>query len=233
MAGLFAIADLHLSSSGAKPMDVFGELWKNHPGRIAAAWDGAVAAGDTVLLPGDLSWARDLDEASADLAWIGARPGVKYLLRGNHDGWWTSIAQVRRALPPNCHALQNDAFDLGPVVLVGARGWISPDDPMAKAEDEAIFVRERSRLQLSIADADRRFGRSKPRVAMLHYPPWIEGRAPTSVVADLVAGGVTTCVYGHLHGADHALGVRGEREGIRFHLAAADAIGFAPLPLPV
>jgi hypothetical protein len=158
---------------------------------------------------------------------------VKYLLRGNHDGWWTSIAQVRRALPPNCHALQNDAFDLGPAVLVGARGWISPDDPMSKAGDEAIFVRERSRLQLSIADADRRFGRSKPRLAMLHYPPWIEGRAPTSVVADLVAGGVTTCVYGHLHGADHALAVRGEREGIRFHLAAADAIGFAPLPVPV
>jgi predicted phosphohydrolase len=230
MAGLFAIADLHLSSSGAKPMDVFGELWKNHPERIAAAW---VAAGDTVLLPGDLSWARDLDEARADLAWIGARPGVKYLLRGNHDGWWTSIAQVRRALPPNCHALQNDAFDLGPAVLVGARGWISPDDPMSKAGDEAIFVRERSRLQLSIADADRRFGRSKPRLAMLHYPPWIEGRAPTSVVADLVAGGVTTCVYGHLHGADHALAVRGEREGIRSHLAAADAIGFAPLPVPV
>jgi hypothetical protein len=231
MARLFAIADLHLSLSGAKPMDVFGALWKNHPERIAAAWDALVAPGDAVLLPGDLSWARNLEEAREDLAWIGARPGVKILLRGNHDGWWAAIARVRRALPPGCHALQNDAFDLSGVVVVGARGWLAPDDPTALAGDEAIFLRELTRLRLSIADADRRFGRETPRVAMLHYPPWIEGRAPTGVVDVLREGGVRTCVYGHLHGADHALGVQGDREGIRFHLVAADAIGFAPLPV--
>ena len=212
-------------------MDVFGPLWVDHPQRIAAAWDAAVAPGDAVLVPGDLSWARDLDEARGDLAWIGARPGVKYLLRGNHDGWWASIARVRQALPLGCHALQNDAFDLGDAVLVGARGWTAPDDPLAAEGDPAIFLRELTRLRLSIADADRRFGRGSPRVAMLHYPPWIEGRAPTGVVDVLRDGGVRTCVYGHLHGADHALGVQGERDGIRFHLVAADAVGFAPLPL--
>ena len=212
-------------------MDVFGALWKDHPERIAAAWDATVAPGDTVLVPGDVSWARDLEEARGDLAWIGARPGVKLLLRGNHDGWWTSIAKVRRALPDGCHALQNDAFDFGDVVLVGARGWTAPDDPMALPGDAAIFTRELDRLRLSIADADRRFGRLSPRVAMVHYPPWILGRAPTEVVSVLRQGGVRTCVYGHLHGADHALGVQGEREGIRFHLVAADAIGFAPRPL--
>ena len=109
MARIFAIADLHLSASGTKPMDVFGEVWKDHPARIAAAWDATVSAGDTLLLPGDLSWARDLVEARGDLAWIGARPGLKFLLRGNHDGWWGSVASVRRALPPGCYALQNDA----------------------------------------------------------------------------------------------------------------------------
>jgi len=213
-------------------MDVFGALWKDHAARIAAAWDAAVAPGDAVLLPGDLSWARDLDEARGDLSWIGARPGVKFLLRGNHDGWWASVAKVRRALPPGCHALQNDAFDLGEVVLVGARGWTAPDDPGAAEGDAAIFLRELTRLRLSIADADRRFGRRKPRVAMLHYPPWIEGRAPTDVVDVMHDGAVDTCVYGHLHGADHALGVQGVRDGIRFRLVAADVIGFAPLPLP-
>jgi predicted phosphohydrolase len=231
MSRLFAIADLHLSSSGAKPMDVFGETWKDHPSRMASAWDARVGPGDAVLLPGDLSWARDLTEARGDLAWIGARPGVKFLLRGNHDGWWGSLASVRRALPPGCHALQNDAYDLAEVVLVGARGWTAPDDPAALPADAAIFARELARLRLSIADADRRFGRSRPRVAMLHYPPWIEGRPPTEVVAALHEGGVTTCVYGHLHGEDHALAVQGERDGIRFHLVAADAIGFAPLAL--
>ncbi len=231
MTRLFAIADLHLSESGAKPMDVFGDAWKDHAARIAAAWDERVAPSDVVLLPGDLSWARDLDEARADLAWIAARPGAKFLLRGNHDGWWTTLAKVRKALPRGCEALQNDAFDLGGAVLVGARGWTAPDDPVAGDGDAKIYLRELERLRLSIADADRRFGRSLPRVAMLHYPPWLEGRAPTSVVTALREGGVGTCVYGHLHGADHALGVQGDHDGIRFILVAADAVGFAPRPV--
>jgi len=158
---------------------------------------------------------------------------VKLLLRGNHDGWWTSVAKVRRALPEGCHALQNDAFEAGGLVFVGTRGWTSPDDPLALPGDVAIFARELERLRLSIADADRRFGRGSPRVAMLHYPPWIEGRAATGVVPVLREGGVQTCVYGHLHGVDHALGVEGDREGIQFHLVAADAIGFAPRSIPV
>jgi len=107
-------------------MDVFGALWKDHPARMAAAWDAAVAPGDTVLVPGDVSWARDLAEAHGDLQWIGERPGVKLLLRGNHDGWWTSIAKVRKALPDGCHALQNDAFDAAGKIVVGARGWTAP-----------------------------------------------------------------------------------------------------------
>ena len=214
-------------------MDIFGALWTGHTERMAVAWDAAVAPGDTVLIPGDISWARDLEEARGDLAWIGARPGVKFLLRGNHDGWWTSVAKVRRSLPGGCHALQNDAFDLGDLVLVGARGWTAPDDPLAGPGDPAIFARELDRLRLSIADADRRFGRGSPRVAMLHYPPWIEGRAPTEVVSVLNQGGVRMCVYGHLHGADHTLGVQGERDGIGFHLVAADALGFAPRLLSV
>lgn len=229
MPRLFAIADLHLSTSGAKPMDIFGAVWTGHAERMAARWDELVDPGDVVLLPGDLSWARDLNEAAGDLAWIGARPGVKVLLRGNHDGWWASLGKVRRALPAGCFALQHDAIAVDELVIVGARGWTAPDDPLATPDDAVVFARELARLRLSIADADRRFGREQPRVAMLHYPPWIEGRAPTAVVHILRDGGVGICVFGHLHGADHRLAVEGTREGIRFHLVAADAIDFTPL----
>jgi predicted phosphohydrolase len=229
MPDLFALGDLHLSTSGDKPMDVFGEVWARHDERMAAAWDASVGPEDVVLLAGDLSWARKLEQAAGDLAWIASRPGRKLLLRGNHDGWWGSVAQVRSKLPAGCSALQNDAHDVGPWIVVGARGWTEPGDPIATAEDAAIFRRELERLRLSIADADRRFGREKPRVAMLHYPPWIEGRAPSEVVTLLRDGAVRDCVYGHLHGKDHALGVVGERDGIRYHLVAADAVGFAPV----
>jgi len=233
MPALFALGDLHLSTSGAKPMDVFGEIWSRHDETMARAWDAAVSPSDVVLLAGDLSWARNLDEAAGDLAWIGRRPGRKLLLRGNHDGWWGSLAKVRAHLPEGCAALQHDAHDVGPWVVVGARGWTAPDDPVATEDDAAIFHRELERLRLSIADADRRFGRVKPRVAMLHYPPWIVGRAPTAVVPLLREAGVSDCVYGHLHGADHALAVRGEREGIRYHLVAADAVAFTPVRIAV
>lgn len=229
MPRIFALADLHLSSSGEKPMDVFAEAWRDHAARMAAAWDASVAPDDAVLLPGDLSWARDLEEAAGDLAWIGARPGFKLLLKGNHDTWWKSAGKVRRALPDRCAILQNDSHDLGGTVVVGARGWTAPDDPHAAPGDGAIFARELERLRLSVADADRRFGRASPRVAMLHYPPLLEGRAPTEVVSVLRESGVGVCVYGHLHGADHALAVTGERDGIRYVLVAADAVGFAPV----
>jgi predicted phosphohydrolase len=233
MRKLYAIADLHLSLSGEKPMDVFGEIWRDHAGRMAEAWDRVVRQEDAVLLPGDLSWARNLREAERDLAWIGARPGRKVLLRGNHDSWWSSLSQVERALPPGCVPLQNNAVGLPDCVIVGARGWTHPDDPTAEPGVAKIFERELERLRLSIRDADERLDRALPRVAMLHFPPWIEGRPPTEVVAILRAGGVGACVYGHLHGDDHSFAVVGEHAGIRFQLVAADAVGFAPVEVPL
>ena len=228
----FALADLHLSLSGEKPMDVFGELWRDHATRMAKAWDAAVSAEDVVLLPGDLSWGRTLAEAAADLAWIHARPGRKVLGRGNHDSWWSkSVGKVRAALPDSCVLLHHDALQIDERVVVGARGWTAPDDPHAQPGDEAVFARELARLELSVADADRRFDPSLPRTAMVHYPPWLRGQAPTAVVDVLKEARVTTCVYGHLHGDDHARALTGEHDGIVFHFVAADAVGFAPIPI--
>ena len=229
MSRLYALADLHLSLIGSKPMDVFGELWRDHPRRMAEAWDATVAPEDTVLLCGDLSWARNAQEAQPDLEWIGDRPGRKILLRGNHDSWWGSLTKVRRMLPPECEPLQNNALEVGDRIVVGARGWLAPDDPLATEHDARIFRRELDRLKESIRDADRRFGRERPRVAMLHYPPWLVGRDPTAVVTELQRGGVETAIYGHLHGEDHALAVHGVHDGIRYQFVAADAVDFAPV----
>ena len=64
---LFAIADLHFAFSVDKPMDIFGENWKNHSEKIIASWKKYITEEDTVLLPGDLSWGMRIDEAAADL----------------------------------------------------------------------------------------------------------------------------------------------------------------------
>jgi len=231
MARVFALADLHLSLTGQKPMHVFGELWRGHAERMAESWDRLVTSADTVLLAGDLSWGRTAEESAPDLEWIGERPGRKILLRGNHDSWWSSLTKVRRLLPPDCEPLHHQSFDLGDRILVGARGWLAPDDPYATPNDAKVFRRELERLKLSIRHADDTFGRALPRVAVLHYPPWLEGREPTDVVRELKRGGVSVAVYGHLHGEDHALAVRGERDGMRYYFVAADAVEFTPVQI--
>src|SRR5690349_4597357 len=86
-AMLWTISDLHLSSARPKPMDIFGDRWRNHPQRIAAAWRERVRDDDVVLIAGDISWAMKLDEAMPDLEWIAALPGSKVMIRGNHDYW--------------------------------------------------------------------------------------------------------------------------------------------------
>ena len=63
---LFAIADLHFAFSVDKPMDIFGENWKNHSEKIIASWKEHITEEDTVLLPGDLSWGMRIDEAAGE-----------------------------------------------------------------------------------------------------------------------------------------------------------------------
>ena len=76
---VFALADLHLSGSVNKPMDVFGPAWDNHLTRIQTAWSETVGSGDLVLIPGDISWAMRLEEAQTDIETIAALPGTKLL----------------------------------------------------------------------------------------------------------------------------------------------------------
>ena len=141
---VFAISDLHLPAR-VKPMDVFGEHWKNHFERIRADWLERVSAEDVVLLPGDLSWAMRLEDAAEDLNSIAELPGTKVLLRGNHDYWWSSIGRVRRALDANTHALQNDSLLINGRLYAGSRGWVLPGTD-ASEDDLRIYERERLRL---------------------------------------------------------------------------------------
>ena len=60
---LFAIGDLHLPGGEEKPMDIFGDHWENHFAHIAADWRARVKDGDVVLIPGDISWAMQLERA--------------------------------------------------------------------------------------------------------------------------------------------------------------------------
>jgi predicted phosphohydrolase len=98
---LFAIGDLHLSGAVYKPMDKFGSNWKDHDRTIKEKWIRSVSEEDTVLIPGDISWAMTLDEVMIDLQYIHNLPGNKILIRGNHDYWWKSVTKLNE-LYKNC-----------------------------------------------------------------------------------------------------------------------------------
>ena len=218
---VFAISDLHLPAA-QKPMDIFGPHWKDHFRRISADWLNRVDAGDIVLLPGDLSWAMNLDEAAEDLASIGRLPGRKILLRGNHDYWWSAIGRVRRALWEGTYALQNDSLLFDGRLYAGTRGWTLPG-PEAGEDDLRIYQRERLRLEMSLKHARARDGEA-PITALMHYPPLTAEHPGFSDI--LEAYGVQDCVYGHLHGAALHGGVRGARNGVRYHQVSCDGLDF-------
>lgn len=219
---VYAISDLHLPAR-VKPMDVFGEHWKNHFERIRADWISRVGEQDVVLLPGDLSWAMRLEEAIEDLDSIAALPGTKLLLRGNHDYWWNSIGRVRRALKENMFALQNDSVLIGGRLYAGSRGWTIPAADAPEDNDMRIYNRERMRLEMSLKNARARDGEA-PITVMMHYPPLTEEQAGFSDI--LEAYGVQDCVYGHLHGAGLYGAVRGERRGVKYHQVSCDGLDF-------
>jgi len=228
---IYAIGDLHLPGGQEKPMDIFDSAWENHPEIIARNWRETVEEDDLVLMPGDLSWAMKLEEAAEDLAYLGRLPGRIVLIRGNHDYWWGPIGRVRRALPPNVQAIQNDHVPLGERgAICGSRGWVLPGSPGFSEDDERIYRREVERLTLSLESA-RKAGRV-PSIVMLHYPPLAARARPTEFTRLLEEYGAALCVYGHLHGREaHERAVQGSVRGVEYVLASCDAIGFSPLPL--
>ncbi|MEG1524743.1 MAG: metallophosphoesterase [Clostridia bacterium] len=221
---VYAIGDLHLSFSAEKPMDVFGESWRDHTARLYAAWQATVGAEDLVMIPGDISWAMQLAGALPDLAFIDELPGNKLLLRGNHDYWWSSLTRVRGVLPKGMYALQNDVFCRADICVCGTRGWTCPGSAAFTAEDEKIYLRELQRLELSLKAAPD----DKMRIVMLHFPPFNEKRQASGFTELIEHYGADQVVYAHLHGAAHKHAFSGERGGVQYTFVAADYLQFVP-----
>ena len=86
---LYALGDLHLSLNSNKSMESFGDGWQDYVLRLKEAFS-ALRPEDVTVLCGDLSWGMSLEESLEDFRFIDALPGKKYLLKGNHDFWWST-----------------------------------------------------------------------------------------------------------------------------------------------
>ena len=226
---IFSIADLHLDN-GEKPMDVFGPHWTEHFVRIQADWRARVQEDDVVLLPGDLSWAMRLEDAGEHMEMIGALPGRKLLIKGNHDYWWGSISRVRALLTSGTYALQNDCMELDGVLFAGTRGWTIPGVD-TDAADIRIYERELLRLEMTLSAARRR-SESLPLICMMHYPPLTHNHKDTAFAKLLTQYGVRHLFYGHLHGAAIAHAFHGMHDGVDYHLVSCDSLDFKLFELP-
>ena len=77
-------ADLHIGHKLIADKRGFSDP-AAHDDVLAMHWDVTVAPADTVWVLGDISGGGRGSQQRA-LAWIAARPGVKHLVAGNHDG---------------------------------------------------------------------------------------------------------------------------------------------------
>ena len=193
---IYAISDLHLSLANPKEMDIFGQNWESHFEKIKENWGKTVSPGDLVLIPGDLSWAMQMQDALPDLDAICALAGKKILLKGNHDYWWSSPSRVRGALKNNTHILQYDSLDEGSFAVCGTRGWILPTDKNFTGQDKVVYEREKIRLRLSL---DSVKDPEKQIIVMMHYPPVYPNGEQTEFSKIIDEYPVSHVVFGHIH----------------------------------
>lgn len=224
---IYAIADLHLSFSAEKSMDIFGGQWVNHTERIEENWRTIVKEEDTVIVPGDISWAMKLSDAVVDLDWIDALPGKKVLIKGNHDLWWNSITKLNR-MYDSIHFLQNNYVKAEGWAICGTRGWIGPWDMGFMAEDEKVYKRELLRLRMSLEAAVS--SGEKHIIGVIHFPPLADNGGESGFAKLFKEYGVEYVVYGHLHGYDaHQRALQGVYGGTDYRLVACDYLKCSPL----
>jgi len=227
----WAIADTHLSFAKPRDMARFGEKWINHEDTIAANWRERVASDDVIIIPGDVSWASAPNKVIPDLAWLHPLPGMKILLRGNHDHWWGSIEKARKiAEPMGFQLLEGDSITVSGVVLCGAMGHIAPEDPYYKPDPpKNRYERELVRLEKALKHGAEHRKPGQPMILVMHYPPFTSEGKPTAYSQLIAQYKPTVCLYGHLHRSrEWAIAIQGDYEGTHYQLVAADYIEMKP-----
>lgn len=222
---LYAIGDLHLCLGAAKPMDIFGGNWTGYMDKLKQGIS-VIRPEDTTVLLGDLSWTLDLQDAREDFAWINEIPGRKIILKGNHDYWWSTATKFYKFCETHGfsqqYILNNNHYEYNGFAICGTRGWFFEEDKDG-AHDEKVFRRELLRLEASLQSAG-----ALPKIVFLHYPPRYKGYECPEILGLLKKYNVHRCIFGHLHGASHALALEGLWDGIDYKLVSADKLDFKP-----
>lgn len=220
---LYTISDLHLSLSSDKPMDIFYG-WDNYVEQLKSNWQRVVKPEDTVVIPGDLSWAMKLEDTLEDFKFLDALPGKKIILKGNHDLWWSSMKKINEFFLANniktITALFNNHIECEGKAICGSRGWY----PSEANDDKKIILREAGRLKASILSAKKA---GLEPIVFMHYPPVTADAVCKELIDVLKEEEISLVYHGHIHGAGLHKAIE-NFENIAFKLVSCDCISFTP-----
>ena len=209
---VFTIADLHLSTSFItnKSMEVFGNRWKDYENKIKINWNRVISPDDTVVIPGDISWATTINEAKSDFDFIENLNGKKIIGKGNHDFWWSTMSKMNLFLKQNniksISFLYNNAFVVEDFIVAGTRGWFYDMDNANVPETsdyQKLISREAARLKISLDAALelKETNKNKEIIVFLHFPPIWNG-AEVEEISDMLSEyEIKRCYFGHIHGS--------------------------------
>lgn len=242
---LFAIGDLHLHYQSVlkAPGQLHGRVWKNHEEKLMKYCRRLLTDEDTLVLVGDHSWGKKLEECEWDLQYICELPGRKILTRGNHDMFWDvkKTPLLNDRYRPRLTFLQDSYETYRDYALVATKGFtfegpyyldrrgrITGWDEEAAAHAEKLVDRELKRLRKSFELA-RRDGYRK-FIMFLHYPPTsiLEERSGFTDMAEEY--GAEQVIYAHCHGESRFNdSIRGYYRGRTYHLVSGDCLKWKPL----
>ena len=234
---LFVISDLHLDVlTNEKSMEVFGHRWADYITRIESNWKKLVTDEDTVIIPGDISWALSLEEAESDLKFLDSLPGRKILGKGNHDFWWCTMkkhyAFFEKHSITTIDFLFNNAYTVENFIIAGTRGWYNDSDAQNAPENadfEKLVNRESLRLKTSLLAAKKLKEEYPEReiLVFMHFPPYWNGKESENLISLLREFGIKRVFYGHIHG-NYTLPPTYTYEGIEMSIVSADYLKFIP-----
>ena len=234
---VFVMADLHLDiRTNEKSMEIFGNRWRGYIEKIQKNWKRVVTDDDTVIVPGDISWALSLEDALIDMQWIDSLPGKKLIMKGNHDFWWTTLSKMKRYFEENSiktiDFLYNNAIEVENYIVAGSRGWfvdkIVQPTASVNADYEKIVNREVIRLRLSLDEAKKLSAETgKEIIAFLHFPPIWSDFECKEILEVLQEYNISRCYFGHIHGC-YSVGSTFKWENIEFKMISADFLDFLP-----
>ncbi len=243
---IYVLSDLHLSTDAKtnKSMEVFGNRWQDYIAKIEKNWNAVVQMSDTVIIPGDISWAMKLEDSYHDLKFLDGLNGKKLLGKGNHDFWWATASKMKKYFAEcgfeSLDILYNNAFVVEDRIVCGTRGWF-PDESrqitVGEVDFHKIVNREVGRLKLSLDAAKQKQEQRKtesgellPIQVFLHFPPVWADTEMHEIVDVLVEYGIEEVFFGHIH-STYGVPSSFVHKNIKFTLTSSDFLSFYPLKI--